>query len=208
MSVIRLLIVDDHPVVRAGLRTMLAEHADFQVVGEAGNGREALELVEQFNPTVVLLDLRMPEMDGVETIAAIKARHPTCHLLVLTTYESDSDLLRAIEAGATGYLLKDTPPVELANAIRATARGKTVLAAPLATILVHHVHGASSTLSARELEILRLVAAGANNQEIADQLFISAATIKTHLLHIFQKLEVNDRTAAVVAALRRGYLQL
>lgn len=209
MDCIRLIIADDHPVVRTGLRGMLAGQSDFEVVGEATTGTEAVALVTRLRPAVVLMDLRMPEMDGVTAIAHIKAQQPETHVLVLTTYDTDADILRAVEAGATGYLLKDVPREELFRAIRAAARGETVLAPAVATRLVGQVRTPpEETLSAREIEVLSLVARGASNKEIGRQLHISEATVKSHLIHIFGKLGVADRTAAVTTALKRGILRL
>ena len=206
---IRLVIADDHPVVRDGLRGMLAQQADFEIVGEAATGQEAVALVERHRPEVVLMDLRMPAMDGVTATGRIVAGSAATHVLVLTTYDTDGDILRAVEAGATGYLLKDTPREELFAAIRAAARGETVLAPAVAARLVGHVRApAEETLTAREVEVLALVARGCTNAEAARRLYISEATVKTHLLHIFGKLGVDDRTAAVTRALERGLLSL
>ena len=206
---IRLLIADDHPVVRAGLRGILDNQPDFEVVGEAADGAEAVALTGRLLPDVVLMDLRMPKMGGVEAIGRIKADHPQVHVLVLTTYDSDADILPAIETGATGYLLKDTPREELFEAIRAAAQGRPLLAPAVAARLMERMRGpAEEALSSREIEVLALVAKGANNREVAGQLFISEATVKTHLLHIYSKLGVADRTAAVTTALERGILRL
>ncbi|MDW8319542.1 MAG: response regulator transcription factor [Anaerolineae bacterium] len=198
---IRLLIADDHPVVRDGLRGMLAGQPDLQVVGEAGDGAAAVALAAELLPDVILMDLRMPVLDGVAAIRQIRARQPAAAILVLTTYDTDSDILPAIEAGATGYLLKDAPREELYRAIRATSRGETVLAPAVAARLLGKMRApAEEKLSARELEVLSLVARGASNAEIAQALHISEATVKSHLLHIFGKLGVADRAAAVTAA--------
>jgi DNA-binding NarL/FixJ family response regulator len=208
---IRLLIADDHPVVRDGLRGMLAGEADFEVVGEAASGAEAVALTDRERPDVVLMDLQMPEMDGATATAEIAARFPATRVLVLTTFDADADILRAVEAGATGYLLKDTPRERLFPAIRAAARGETVLAPTVATRLVSQMRGRAATteaLTSREVEVLELVARGSSNVDIAAALFISEATVKTHLLHTFAKLGVDDRTAAVVAALERGIIAL
>ena len=206
---VRLLIADDHPIVRAGFEGMLAEKPDLEVVGEAGNGEEAVRLADQLRPDVVLMDLRMPEVDGVEAIGRIKEEHPHVHILVLTTYDSDADILRAIEAGATGYLLKDTPREELFRAIRAAARGEPVLAPSVTARLMQRAKSPSqAALSGREIEVLELVARGRSNRELAKDLHLSEATVKSHLIHIFDKLGVADRTAAVTVALEIGILRL
>jgi DNA-binding NarL/FixJ family response regulator len=206
---VRLLIADDHPIVRASFEGMLAEKPDLEVVGEAGNGEEAVRLADQLRPDVVLMDLRMPEVDGVEAIGRIKEDHPHVHILVLTTYDSDADILRAIEAGATGYLLKDTPREELFRAIRAAARGEPVLAPSVTARLMQRAKTPSqAALSGREIEVLELVARGKSNRELARDLHLSEATVKSHLIHIFDKLGVTDRTAAVTVALERGILRL
>jgi DNA-binding NarL/FixJ family response regulator len=206
---IRLMIVDDHPVVRDGLRAMLASQPDFQVAGEAADGAVAVKLAAEWSPDVILMDLRMPALDGVTAIRQIRTRQPSARILVLTTYDTDADILPAIEAGATGYLLKDAPRDELFRAIRATAAGKAVLAPAVAARLMVKMRApAEEKLSARELEVLGLVAGGASNSGIAQALHISQATVKSHLLHIFGKLGVADRTAAVTVALQRGVLRL
>ncbi|AWR87112.1 response regulator [Meiothermus taiwanensis] len=206
---IRILLVDDHPVVRAGLLGLLSSQADFKVVGEASNGLEALRLLEQVGVDVVLMDLRMPQMDGVTAIRQIRARFAGVQVLVLTTYDTDSEIVRAVEAGATGYLLKDVPREELFRAVRLCARGEAVLSPPVAARLLGRMRGpAEEVLSVRELEVLALVAKGFSNKEIARELKISEATVKTHLLHTFDKLGVDDRTAAVTVALERGILRL
>lgn len=209
MNKIRLVIVDDHPVVRDGLRGMLESQPDFEVVGEASDGEAAVQMANSLNPEIVLMDLRMPEMDGVTALRQIKASNPQVQVLVLTTYDSDADILPAIEAGASGYLLKDSSREELYAAIRATARGETVLAPSVAARLVGRMRApAEEQLSTRELEVLQLVAEGDSNSEIASRLHISQATVKSHLIHIFGKLGVSDRTAAVTVALKRGILSL
>jgi DNA-binding NarL/FixJ family response regulator len=205
--VIRVMVVDDHPVVRDGLRGVLDGEPDMQVVGEAGHGAEALARVGEAAPDVVLMDLRMPTMGGVEAITALRSAAPGVRVLVLTTFDTDRDVLPAIEAGATGYLLKDTPREELLRAVRAAHRGEAVLSPAVAGRLMGQMRApAADALSARELEVLRLVAAGCTNREAARALFISEATVKTHLLHIYAKLEVRDRASAVAAGYQRGLL--
>ena len=209
MTRIRIVIADDHPVFRAGLQALLSGQDDFHVLGEASNGREAVALVRHAAPDVLLVDLQMPELDGVHAIREIRVVAPATRVLVLTTYDSDGDILRAVEAGATGYLLKDTPREELFKAIRATARGESVLSPSVASKLVGRARGpVDRSLSAREIEVLGLVARGTSNKIIGKELRISEATVKTHLLHIFAKLAVDDRTAAVTAAMERGILRL
>ncbi len=207
MTPIRLIIVDDHPIVRDGLRGMLDGDPDLEVVGEASDGVEALAVVAKLQPDVVLMDLRMPGGGGAAAIRALADRGETARVLVLTTYDTDADVVPALEAGATGYLLKDAPREELVRAIRAAARGETVLAPSVATKLVSQLRApAHDTLSERELEVLTLNAQGETNRGAAARLFISEATVKTHLLHIYEKLGVNDRAAAVATAYERGLL--
>jgi DNA-binding NarL/FixJ family response regulator len=202
---IKLLIVDDHPVVRDGLRGMFAGDDRFAVVGEAGNGHEALAVAARAHPDVVLMDLRMPVMDGVTTIKALTEQGSTARVLVLTTYDTDSDVLPAIKAGATGYLLKDTPREELFRAVVSAQRGESVLSPTVAGRLMGNLRApAKEPLSQRELEVLRLISQGSSNRETATRLFISEATVKTHLLHVYAKLGVRDRAAAVAAAFERG----
>lgn len=204
---ITIMLVDDHPVVREGLRGMLEAEPDLSVVGEAGSGDEAVALSRVKQPDVILMDLRMPGLDGVGATRKILADRPEQRVVVLTTYETDADILRAVEAGASGYLLKDASRAELAGAIRAASRGETVLAPSVAGKLVNRVRNpTTSPLSAREIEVLRLVARGSTNAEIGRTLHISEATVKTHLLRVFGKLDVSDRTAAVTTAMRLGLL--
>jgi DNA-binding NarL/FixJ family response regulator len=205
---IRVLIVDDHPVVRDGIRGMLTGDPWFEVVGEAGDGARAVELARSLEPDVVLMDLRMPGMSGVDAIRELNRSQVVSRVLVLTTYASDGDIGAAIDAGATGYLLKDAPLEELTRAIRLAARGETVLSPLVATRLVGRVREPAVSLSDRELEVLRLIAEGCTNREAAARLFISETTVKTHVLHLYGKLGVNDRAAAVAAGFRRGLLEL
>jgi DNA-binding NarL/FixJ family response regulator len=205
---VRVLIADDHPVVRTGLWGMLDGQQDFEVVGEAQNGEEAMEMTERLNPDVVLMDLRMPDLDGVAATARIRERHPQARVLVLTTSDSGADILRAVEAGATGYVLKDAPREELYEAIRLAAQGKPLLAPDVAAHLVGRVQWPSEeVLSGREIEILDLVAQGKSNRNIAGELWISEATVKSHLLRIYEKLGATDRASAVAAAMKRGILR-
>jgi DNA-binding NarL/FixJ family response regulator len=207
---IRVLIADDHPVVRDGLRGILEGRDGIEVVGEARDGMEALALLARVRADVALMDLRMPRLDGPAATARIAVEHPDVRVLVLTTYDTDADIVRAIEAGATGYLLKDAPREDLFHAVAAAARGESVLAPAVAARVMRHLRpgGDESALSAREVEVLDLVRRGATNRDIAVALQISEATVKTHLLHAFAKLGVSDRTAAVVVALERGVLVL
>jgi DNA-binding NarL/FixJ family response regulator len=206
-AAIRLLIVDDHPVVRNGLSGMFAGEADFEVVGEAADGSEAVRRARALAPDVILMDLRMPEMDGVSAIAALSAAGVPARVLVLTTYDTDGDVLSAIEAGATGYMLKDAPAADLFKAVRAAANGKATLSPSVATRVVGQMRAPTQEpISQRELEVLTLIARGLSNRDAAAQLFISTATVKTHLVHIYEKLDVNDRAAAVAEAFNRGLL--
>lgn len=204
---ITIMLVDDHPVVREGLRGMLEAEPDLSVIGEAGSGAEALALARARRPDVILMDLRMPGTDGVWATERILAESAASRVVVLTTYETDADILRAVEAGAAGYLLKDATRAELAGAIRAAARGETVLAPSVAGRLVRRVRSpAAPSLSGRELQVLALVAKGLTNAEIGQSLHIAEATVKTHLLRAFGKLGVSDRTAAVTTAMALGLL--
>ncbi|MCX4964924.1 response regulator transcription factor [Streptomyces sp. NBC_00654] len=208
--VITLIVVDDHPVVRDGLRGMFASAPGFRVLGEAGDGPEGVALAVRLDPDVVLMDLRMPGGGGVAAIAELTRRGTRCRVLVLTTYDTDSDTLPAIEAGATGYLLKDAPREELFAAVRAAADGRSVLSPAVASRLMTRVRTPAApvddSLSAREREVLALVARGTTNREIAAELFISEATVKTHLTHVFAKLGAKDRAAAVAVGYDRGIL--
>jgi DNA-binding NarL/FixJ family response regulator len=205
---IRVLIVDDHPVVRDGIAGMLAGQADMSVVGQATTGREALLQARRHDPDVILMDLRMPVMDGVTAITELRRTGSRASVLVLTTYDRDEDIVPAIEAGATGYLLKDTPREELFRAVRAASRGEPALTPSVAARLLGRVRAPQQALSPREVEVLDLAAHGNTNRQIGRLLHVSEATIKTHLLRAFDKLGVNDRTAAVVTALQRGLLDL
>ncbi|MEU3308518.1 response regulator [Nocardiopsis sp. NPDC055551] len=207
---LRILLVDDHPVVRHGLKAMFAERADMDVVAEAADGRAALDTLRSGTGVdVVLMDLRMGAgMDGVTAIRAITALTDPPPVLVLTTYDTDADILAAVEAGATGYMLKDAPPDQLCEAVHTAARGQTALAPDVADRLMDRLRSPVPTLSGRELEILGLLAMGLSNRAISKRLFISEATVKTHLVHVFEKLGVDNRTAAITTALRRGLIRV
>jgi len=208
-GVVRVLIADDHPVVRSGIKGMLEPDPGFDVVGEAASGPEAVARALREHPDVVLMDLQMPGLDGASATAQIKAQLPQTQVLVLTTYATDADIVRAIDAGAVGYLLKDAPHEDISRAVRAAARGETTLAPAVAQRLMQRVRSpGGGALSAREIEVLQLAARGLSNSEIAEQLFVSATTAKAHLVHIYAKLGVSDRTAAVTTALERGIIRL
>ena len=206
---IRVVIVDDHPIVRAGLVALVDAAEDIEVVGTASTGLEAVRVTASLAPDVVLMDLRMPELDGDEATARIVAANPATRVVILTTYESDDAILSAIEAGASGYLLKAAPEAELIAGVRAVAAGEVALAPGVAALLVKRAAAppaAAPVLSARELEVLRLVAQGLSNRAIGEKMFLGEATVKTHLLHAFAKLEVRDRTRAVTRAMELGLL--
>ncbi|MFC9587054.1 response regulator [Streptomyces yangpuensis] len=205
---IRLLLADDHPVVRAGLRAVLDTEADFAVVAEAATAERAVELAAREPVDVVLMDLQFgPGMHGSEATALITARPAAPRVLVLTTYDTDADILAAVEAGASGYLLKDAPPEELAAAVRTAAAGQSALAPAVALRLMDRMRTPAEALTKRELEVLQLVADGLSNQQISKQLFLSQATVKSHLVHVYAKLGVESRTAAVAAAATRRLIR-
>ena len=206
---IRVVIVDDHPIVRAGLVALFDAADDIEVVGTASTGLEAVRVAATLAPDVVLMDLRMPDLDGDEATARIVAANPATRVVILTTYESDDAILSAIEAGASGYLLKAALEAELIAGVRAVAAGEVALAPGVAALLVKRTASpatAGPVLSVRELEVLRLVAQGLSNRAIGEKLFLGEATVKTHLLHAFAKLEVRDRTRAVTRAMELGLL--
>jgi DNA-binding NarL/FixJ family response regulator len=209
---IRVVIVDDHPVVRAGLAAMLSAAKGFEVIAEAADGESALAVVREHEPDVVLMDVRMPKLDGVEATARVRKACSKTAVLVMSAFDNEHDVVRALAAGAVGYVLKDAAREELLEAVRTVARGGSALSPTAASRLVGRMHGRAESvqdaLTARELDVLRLVASGANNREIGKKLRVSEATIKTHLLHVFPKLGVKDRTAAVTEALTRGILKL
>lgn len=206
---ITLLIADDHPIVRDGLRSIFEADARFHVVGEAGDGAEAVAVAKELAPDVVLMDLRMPGTDGVTAIRALADQGIASRVVVLTTYDTDGDIIPAIEAGATGFMLKDASREELFRSVQAAARGEAALAPSVAARLMGRLQRpAPEGLSAREIEVLALVARGATNRHAATKLMLSEATVKTHLLHIYAKLGVNDRAAAVAVAISQGYVVL
>lgn len=204
---LRVIVADDHTVMRAGVVALLASEPTIVIVGEAGNGREAVELVERLVPDLALIDLRMPVLDGVAATTQIVAGRTGTRVLILTTYETDAEIERAVEAGAIGYLLKDATREQLIDAIRSAARGETVLAPRVAARLVARMRQpAQAALTRREVDVLNAVADGLSNADIGKRLVIAEATVKTHLLRVFAKLDVSDRTHAVVVALERGLL--
>jgi DNA-binding NarL/FixJ family response regulator len=203
---IRVVVADDHPIVRSGIAALLDSADDIEVVGQASTGEEAIERALSLEPEIVLMDLRMPGLTGDEATAAILAERPGIRIVVLTTYESDENILAAIEAGASGYLLKAAPQEEILAGIRSVARGEVALAPSIAAMLVKRVTTPKVSLSPRETEVLRLVASGNSNPAIAAALFVSEATVKTHLLHAFEKLNARDRTHAVTRAMELGLL--
>jgi DNA-binding NarL/FixJ family response regulator len=214
VGAIKILIADDHPVVREGLFAMLSREVDFEVVGEAKDGVEAVNKTKELSPDVVLMDLRMPDMDGVEAMRQIKSAMPDVKFIILTTYSDDEYIFSGIEAGARAYLLKDAPREDLFKAIRAVYRGESLIQPVVASKLLDRFSELSrrtpsaEALSERELEILQLMAKGAANKEISAQLSIAQSTVKTHIANIFQKLGVNDRTEAVTQALKKGIIRL
>ncbi|MEV4065670.1 response regulator transcription factor [Nonomuraea dietziae] len=205
----KLFLVDDHPVVRAGIAALVGGEPDMEIVGEAATSHDAVRGIALREPDVVLMDLQLGEgPDGVETTRLVRALPHAPQVLVLTTYETDADIVRAIDAGATGYVLKACPPDELFQAIKAAARGETVLSPKVATRMMRRMRDPGPALTPREIEILELLAKGAGNKEIARALFITEATVKTHLVHVYGKLGVDTRTAAVTVAVERGLIRL
>lgn len=207
---VHVMLVDDHPVVRAGVRAVVEAHPDLRVVAEAADGAEALRVLDAApGPVdVVLMDLQMGEgMDGVSATRAVRERRPDVQVLILTTFDTEADILAAVDAGAAGYLLKDAPSEEITRAVRQAAAGQKALAPQVAATLMGRMAGGADALSAREIELLELIARGATNKAAATELFISEATVKTHLVHVFQKLGVDNRTRAVDEARRRRIIR-
>lgn len=206
---IKIIIADDHTVVRSGLRALISSQSDFEIVGEANNGEEAAKLVTSLVPDLILMDLQMPILDGLGAIKLIRNKLPKANILVFTTYETDADILPALEAGAIGYLLKDTPPEQLFQAIRNASKGEMSLAPRVAEKVTQRLaNPTKNTLSSREIEVLELASQGNPNKEIAKKLFITEATVKSHFVHIFSKLGVVDRTAAVTEAIKKKIIQI
>jgi DNA-binding NarL/FixJ family response regulator len=203
---IRIFSVDDHPLLREGIAALVNNQPDMVVVGEASTGGEALQLYGQLQPDVTLLDLRLPDMSGIDTLIALRSEFPDARIIMLTTFEGDVEIHRALQAGARGYLLKNMPPSELLDVIRQVHAGKKRIPAAIASQLAEHM--SSETLTEREVEVLREVAAGNKNREIANKLFISEETVKVHVKHIMEKLGASDRTQAVTIGVRRGIIQL
>ncbi|MFK0006496.1 response regulator [Paenarthrobacter sp. NPDC090520] len=204
MTTISVLLVDDHTVVRSGLKALLGTQADIAVVAEAASGEEALQAAEALSPAVILMDLAMgPGMDGIEAIKQVRQRNPRQAIIVFTTYDSDADIVRAVDAGAMGYLLKDAAPEEIFAAVRGAVQGKSVMSAPVASRLFQQLRNPDEVLTPREAELLSLLTQGLSNRDLGKRLFISEATVKTHLAHIYAKLGVETRAAAIATAIRR-----
>ena len=209
IMMIKIIIADDHPVVRSGLRALLSTQSDFDIAGEANNGEEAAKLAISLAPNLILMDLQMPILDGLGAIKRIRDKLPKANILVLTTYETEADILPALEAGAIGYLLKDTPPEQLFQAVRNAASGEMALAPRVAEKVMQRLTSTSkNTLSSREIEVLELASQGNPNKEIAKKLYITEATVKSHFVHIFSKLGVTDRTAAVTEAVKKKIIKI
>lgn len=203
---IRILSVDDHPLLREGIGMMIRSQPDMVLDGEASTGTQALEMYRELRPDIVLMDLRLPDMTGIEAVSAIRTEFPDARILILTTFEGDAEVGRALKAGASNYLLKTMPPHEILQSIRQVHAGKKRIPPAVATRLAEHL--GDETLTNREIEVLRHVAEGNRNREIADRLFISEETVKLHVRHIMEKLGANDRTQAVSIAVRRGIIHL
>jgi DNA-binding NarL/FixJ family response regulator len=203
---IRVLCVDDHPLLREGIAAIINNQPDMLLVAEASNGREAIQKYREYQPDVTLMDLRLPDMSGIDSMIAIRSEFPEARIIMLTTFEGDVEIQRSLEAGARGYLLKSMPPKDLAEAIRQVHGGKKRIPPELAAQLAEHL--GDEALTEREIEVLRHIAGGNRNRDIADRLFISEETVKVHVKHIMEKLGAADRTQAVAIAVRRGIIQL
>ena len=203
---IRVFSVDDHPLLREGIAAIINNQPDMQVIGQAANGQDAVQEFKKHQPDVTLMDLRLPDMSGIDAMIAIRAEFPEARIILLTTFEGDVEIKRALEAGARGYLLKSMPPKELVEVIRQVHAGKKRIPPQLAAQLAEHM--SDEALTTREIEVLRQIAGGNRNRDIAERLFISEETVKVHIKHIMEKLGASDRTQAVAIGIRRGIIQL
>jgi DNA-binding NarL/FixJ family response regulator len=203
---IRVFSVDDHPLLREGIAAIINNQPDMQVIGQAANGKDAVQEFKKHQPDVTLMDLRLPDMSGIDAMIAIRAEYPEARIILLTTFEGDVEIKRALEAGARGYLLKSMPPKELVEVIRQVHAGKKRIPPQLAAQLAEHM--SDEALTTREIEVLGQIAGGNRNRDIAEQLFISEETVKVHIKHIMEKLGASDRTQAVAIGIRRGIIQL